>query len=279
MPDITVGFVPRERFSVADKCLQRLVECTKIPFTLVILDCNTPSKYQKRLLPILNGIPHVKTIRTDQYCLPNKSRNLVIQECDTEYLCFIENDVWAEDGWLAFLLDALENAPADVAAPLIIEGEGDGGVHFDWRLEMTREIKFSEGTKLEILPKDNWDEYTSGNLERKRVEFIEQHCMLFRRKVFEDIGLFDEEINTRMEIDMSLALRSKGVSVVFEPKSRVHFLPPENIEDEERAYFRFRWDLDTARLSHERINDRWKLINCPSSLPFVEDRASNERYK
>lgn len=32
MSTVTIGFIPRERFSVAAKCLQRIYDCTSYPF-------------------------------------------------------------------------------------------------------------------------------------------------------------------------------------------------------------------------------------------------------
>jgi hypothetical protein len=105
------------------------------------------------------------------------------------------------------------------------------------------------------------------------VDFIEQHCVLFRRSVFDRIGPYDEELNTRDEVDLSLALFHAGVTVVLEPRAVVNYVPPTAPpEPAELPYYRMRWDLDRAERSRERIATRWSLVETPGDLDFVRYR-------
>lgn len=109
--------------------------------------------------------------------------------------------------------------------------------------------------------------------ERARVDFVEQHCLLFRRSVFERIGPFDEELNTRDEIDLSLALHHAEATVVLEPRAVINYLPPsDRPEEDELDFYRMRWELDRATRSRERIRRRWDLVETPGDLGFVQYR-------
>ena len=120
MLKVTVGFVPRDRFCESAGCLRQLFECTQIPFELILVDCKTPEVYWEQIESVVQGQQHVRVIRTDQYLSLNQSRNLVMRENSSDFLCIIENDVWVHEGWLEALLAACDEYPADVAAPLIL---------------------------------------------------------------------------------------------------------------------------------------------------------------
>jgi hypothetical protein len=101
---------------------------------------------------------------------------------------------------------------------------------------------------------------------------MEQHCLLFRRSVFDRIGSYDGELNTRDEIDLSLSLYKAGVPVVYEPACEVHYLPPYPPRDDETEYFFMKWDLDRAERSRARIQEKWNLVAVPGDMGFVRDR-------
>jgi hypothetical protein len=99
------------------------------------------------------------------------------------------------------------------------------------------------------------------------------HCVMFRRRVFERIGFFDEEISgSRAEVDLSLALYTAGIPVVLEPRSRVTFMQPPPVHPDEKEYYLRYWNLDQAIRDHERIRSKWNLTACPTAVEFVKAR-------
>ncbi len=272
MPTVTIGFVPRERFSLAAESLQRIFDYTEIPFNLIVVNCNIPKIYWQQMEQVLQGRDKVKVIHREHYLLPNQSKNLVVQEAQDEFLCLIENDNLVQKGWLSQLIAACEEYPADAAVPLMIEGAlGAGKVHFEDLLGQVRAIQTPEGTKLEILSRTDRKELDRG-CDRRTVQFMEQHCLLFRRSVFDRIGPYDEELNTRDEIDLSLSLHQAGVRVVFEPKCEIHYIPPYPPQLNEIDYFCMKWNLKRAAKSRDRIQEKWNLVHVPGDMEFVKDR-------
>jgi GT2 family glycosyltransferase len=243
----------------------------------VIVDPHIPKKYRKRIEKVVQGLNNVRFLRYESYLLPNQSRNRLIDDCKDRYLGFIENDIFVEKNWLEPLLSACDETSSGVASPHIMEGrEPLGPAHFDWRHHRIREIPHPEGLQIEILERTNWDDYKGDQFKRRRELFLESHCMLFHRNVFDTFGYFDEEHNSREEIDISLRLYRAGVPVWFEPESHVHFVSPDRntLEHEEKEYFKMKWDLTRAIRSHEDIKKKWNLVDIPTSLPFVKSRLS-----
>lgn len=272
MPSITIGFTPRESFALAATALQRLYEKTALPFHLIVVDANTPEVYRQPMLRVLADKPDVEVLRSDEYLLPGESKNRVIRRARGDLLCLIEFDVLVHDGWLEKLVAAIEEHPADVAVPLLLEGQvGSRHVHFDTLMGRVVEHRGPDGVQLEILP-DKRDKQADRGAGRRTVEFFEQHCVLYRRSVFDRIAGYEAEMNTRSEIDLALQVRAAGLRAVFEPACEVNFVPPYPPERAELDYFRMRWDVDRARRSRELLQRKWNLESVPGSIYFVEDR-------
>jgi hypothetical protein len=267
-PSITIGFLPRERFALAGESLASLFEHTRLPFHLVVVDCATPEPYRREMDEVLAGRSDVEIVSTDRPLLPAASKNLVVERADSDYLCLVENDVLFTEGWLESLLAACEEFPADVAAPVILEGRGDRE-HFDKLLGSIVESDAEPGRlRIRRLPAPR-----NATFERTKVDLVEQHCLLFRTGVFEQIGRFDEELNTRDEIDLSVALWRAGLTIVLEPEAVIRYVPPNaRVADDEVPFYSQRWDLARAIRSRERIRDRWNLEETPGDLGFVRYR-------
>lgn len=267
-PSITIGFLPRERYSIAAESLASLYAHTPMPFELIVVDAATPQRHLDQMTAVLADHDNWRVLSFDRPMLPAESKNRILAETSTDYVCLLENDVLFSDGWLEALLQACEDVPADVAAPIIREGRGTDG-HFDHHLGRLVASRDHPG-KYEVEPLQHAREHITS---RERVDFVEQHCVLFRRSVFDHIGPYDAELNTRDEVDLSLALHHAGMVVVLEPRSIINYVAPTGPpEDDELEYYRMRWDLARATLSRERIRDRWNLVDTPGDLEFVRYR-------
>ena len=271
MPTVTIGFVPRERFSVAEESLEVLQAHTTMPFRLVYVDPGTPQPYRSQIRRALAAFSDVQEVRTEHFLLPSAAKNLVLEHASTDYICMLENDVLVESGWLSKLVAACEEFPADVVAPLVLEGRHKQPDHFDRRLGEIQESYADGETRINIRPLPDSVEH-SPSLGRHEVAFVEQHCVLYKRGVFDRIGRFDEELNTREFVDVGLALHAASLRTVMEPRARGRYIPPPPVQHAERAYFRFRWDRDRAFESHGRIAERWRTNELPNAMEFVEKK-------
>lgn len=279
MGEITIGFVPRERFSAAPRSLRSIFEHTHLPFHLIVVDSNTPPRYREEMMSILDGRSNVDVIRTDEYMLTNQAKNLVVETNENDYLALVENDVIVRDRWLTHLLEALEEHPADVATPLILE---DGEVHYDRRIASLRRVPTPEGEKIEFVKRPgDWEEQRGG--ERRTTLTTEVHALLFRKEVFDAIGPFDEQLTTRREVDFFLELYERDIPIVFEPKSVIEFCSPPPVRRDEKEFYMMTWDAEAARRSNDRIEEKWELVELPRSENFARERrrwhTSHLRYR
>jgi hypothetical protein len=269
--DVTIGFVPRDRFSIAARSLRSIYDRTHRPFQMIIVDCGIPDRYWREMEAVLRGRRNYEVVRVDRFLQTNEAHNLVIERNRSPFLCLIENDNLVHENWLQYLIAACEEHPADVAVPLIFERD-DGKVHFDDRLGSVRRLDARDGASVRIVPRGASAE-SDRMAVRRPTELIETHCMLFRSEVFERIGGLDEAVEqSRQEVDLSMALYHAGARCVLEPRARTTFSPPPPINPDERDFYLFKWDVGRSMTSHEHIKRKWGLLEVPTSIPFVQAR-------
>ena len=229
---ITIGFLPRERFEVGAESLATLLDNTNEPYELIVTAPAMPDRYRREMDEVLEHRPTTIVVEVDHLLLPAASKNRILEHATGDYVAFVENDVLYPPGWLDGLVAACEEFPADVASPLFGEVRGNEE-HFDQHLG--RIVDPTPGRPIDIRgiagPRNN-------ATERTRVDFIEQHCLLYRRSALDAITPFDEELNTRDEVDVSMALWAAGKTVVLEPAVRINDVPPTTAPaDDELDYF------------------------------------------
>jgi GT2 family glycosyltransferase len=270
MPAMTIGFVPRDRFCKAPESLASILERTAGPYELFVSDPGIPQRFREPLERLLEGREDTRIISMPATTTSNAARNRVVEQATSEFVCLIENDCMVYDGWLDNLLRACQEHPADMVVPLLLEPRGTSDkVHFDDRLGSIQQLPNGQ---LEILPRATSLE-TDRAATRHAIDFVEMHCLFFRRSVFDRIGGFDEtQRGSRAEVDLSLALWTAGVRMVLAPDSRVLFSAPPPVFPEEREHYLRYWDLDASAADHRVIEERWNLVECPSAIGFVKGR-------
>lgn len=268
---LTVGFIARERFSAAEQSLASVL-ASNAPIQCIIVDCAIPEKYSAKLYEIIEEHDNCRVIKTEGYIGSNEARNIVFDASETEFICWIDNDVLVEPDSFSLLLNACIDKPSDVVVPMIFERfNGLEWFHMDDRQGFIKKVEGSIPPRLEIVNRD-YSVMINDSNSYIDMEMFENHCVLLRRSVAEKIAPLNPALNTRQEVDLSLALYHIEAKVIMEPKCKVTFLSPPPIEDEERNFFNFKWDLETAENNHHEIVENWDLINLPSSIPFIKKR-------
>lgn len=259
-PQVTVVAVPRERFSVAERSLESLLEHTKVPHRLVYVDGGAPARIGRYLnaRAVSRGF---QLINANRYLTPNQARNIGWQAATTKYVVFVDNDVVVSPGWLAPLVACAEETGAWMVSPTICIGEPLGvdihmaGGKASIRVQAGRRIlseKHHHAGKClpEVRPA----------MRREPTELIEFHAVLVRRDIFEKLGPLDEQLrSTREHVDLSLAVQQAGGTIYFEPDSVVTYVSPPPFAWSDCPYFLLRWSeaWNLASLQHFRV--KWQL--------------------
>jgi GT2 family glycosyltransferase len=275
-PSITIVVSPRERFSYSRESLDSIFENTKMPFSLIYVDGNSP-QYIQNYLDSKAQANEFEIIRTSKYLSPNQARNLAIPKVTSEYILFIDNDVVVAPGWLERMVQCAEQTQATVVSPLTcigrklhqkvhlaggeahikIEAEGD-----QVRRKVHEKHYFVNRPVAEILDQ----------LQRQQCEFAEFHCMLVRREIFATIGLLDEMLlSTREHIDFCMNVTQAGGTIYCEPSSVVTYVPDIIFRPSDLAYFMLRWSDAWEITSLQHFQQKWDLNG--------QDKYFKKRYQ
>ena len=256
-PKVTIVVVPREQFSVTERSLQSVIDYTSMPYKLIYVDGNSPPDIQQRLQTLANE-HDFQLLRSDNYLSPNYARNWALQHLTTEYVVFMDNDLLVTPGWLDALIRCAEETGAQAVGPLYLEGDpADKIIHMaGGTFEFVGERPHRQFTTAHLLQKSKLTELETPLL-RARCDFVEFHCMLIRRSVFDQLGPLDEGLlNTREHLDLCLDIQEQGGTVYFEPDSEVTYRSPPPLAPCDRPFFLLRWSEDWTRRSLTRFIEK-----------------------
>ena len=271
-PQVTIVVVPRERFSYAQKSLESIYEHTQIPFKLIYVDGNAPKKL-KAYLERQSQLKGFELLRTNHYLYPNHARNLGLQQVDTDYLAFVDNDVVVSPGWLSALVNCAKETGAAVVGPLMCQHEPihqeihfAGGESHVWVDQLgrrrLREKMLHQGKRVVDM---------RNRLQRMETELAEFHCVLVQRSLFGKIGQLDEAmLNTKEHLDFCMTVREVGETVYFEPDSLVTYVPGPPQEVADVHYYMLRWSNAWTLASLNQMRAKWNL---------AEDGYFKTKYK
>nr|VFJ62073.1 MAG: Glycosyltransferase, GT2 family [Candidatus Kentron sp. DK] len=160
-----------------------------------------------------------------------------------EWIAVLNNDVLVADDWLRALLDFAEKQNIDIVSPAMREGE----LNYD----------------LEGYARS----FVSAMKDMQRPGTAHGACFVVRRRVFETIGLFDENFRIGQFEDTDFFLRARRAgfrlaitgaafihhfgSVTQDSITRSRSVRPYEVEN--RAYFREKWRMGWWRRRKQRL--------------------------
>ena len=210
----------------------------------------------------------------------NQARNIALERVSTKYVVFVENDVIVEPGWLEALLHCAEETSADIVAPLMLYGEVEEGRCHSFGGDFYYEERADGSLVLEERHRLSYVDIKVKRLPlvRSRCDYVEFHCLLARRDLFDTIGQLDEAISCSAEnIDLCLQVRRKGGTVYVEPESIVAIVNETGHVLSDTAFFAVRWSDEWIDSSLSALQSKWHL---PLDSRLVRDYTLfKERYQ
>ncbi|MBD2069395.1 glycosyltransferase family 2 protein [Leptolyngbya sp. FACHB-671] len=271
-PQVTIVVTPRERFSYTRESLESIYQYTKVPFKLVYVDGNSPTKI-RQYLEAKSQEKGFEIIRTNYYLFPNRSRNLGLERVETPYVVFVDNDVIVTSGWLEALIQCSEETGATVVGPLVCQEEPvHETIHFaGGESRIIRDIKGRLRLREKMYKQGRRVADIRPQLQRTPTELSEFHCTLVKTEVFRQISFFDEAmLNTKEHVDFCMAVAQVGGTVYFEPDSVATYVPGKPLKWTDLHFYMLRWSDAWELASLSRMQEKWGL---------AEDSYFKQKYK
>ena len=221
MPAVSIIIVNWNGRKFIEKCLNGLRKQTYKNFSIILVD-NGSSDGSIAL--ISKNYPEVKTIAFTENLGFATANNIAIKSVQTEYVGLLNNDAVPHPKWLEHLMKALqENPEAGFAAskmlfyhnPKVIDRAGD--VYTTAATALLR----GRGKPSETYNNQEW---------------IFAACAgaaLYRTRMLEDIGLFDEDFFLLYEdVDLSFRAQLRGYKCLYVPEAIVYHMASSSIGDD-----------------------------------------------
>jgi len=267
-PIVTVVVVPRESFNMFPEVIERIYEVTSPMFKLMVMEGHAPETVRKQLRQIEKTKSNCKVVWSDRWLYPHEAVNQAIPMIDTEFVVFIDNDVEVEKGWLEALVVCAEEENVGCVHPIYLTTKLSNPA---------KKIHVAEGKLIRKRYDGQWFIDTTMTFSgmslkdypdprRKPSEFFEWHCVMFRKSLLDKVGLLDD-LNIAEHLDYVLRMEQAGERILLEPKAVVAYDYERiwQLRGDDRRYLLYRWGVEKAEKSLERLREKWNLVPTATS--------------
>ncbi len=168
--------------------------------------------------------PEVRQLALDKNYGFTTGNNLALPEVHTPYFVLLNNDVEVESGWLRPMVERMdEDAMVASVQPKLLAFQDKGQFEYAGAAGGFIDVlgyPFSRGRIFEVTEKDE------GQFEEPcEIFWSTGACMLVRKSVVEEIGLFEDRYFAHMEeIDFCWRAKNYGYKIMYEPRGVAYHL-------------------------------------------------------
>ncbi len=194
-------------------CLKSILKHTKIPYEIIIVnDCSTDETSK-----MLSLIKNIKIIHNKENKGFIESCNIGAKESHGEFILFLNNDTMVTENWLENIQKTFEKfSDVGIVGVKLIFPDG--------KLQEAGSIIFSDGSAWNY---GKFDDPTNPEYNYiKKVDYCSGACIAIRKKLFFEVGGFDENLKPAYyeDTDLAMQIREKNLHVYYQPFSIVfHF--------------------------------------------------------
>jgi GT2 family glycosyltransferase len=218
VPELSVILVNYNDRIHLKECLSSLTDTVKdIPFEVIVIDNLSSDRTPEW---IRENAPSVRLTVNSENVGFAKANNQGIRESRGEYILFLNTDTVIEPQAVAILLEKLKSdRKIGAVGPALLCGERNYQVSFGQKVSFFREII----QKMVLNPYYKFR--LKRGVKKRRVGWLSAACLLTRKDILEEVGLFDEKYFLYFEdIDLCARMRKKGYVLEYLPEARVYHL-------------------------------------------------------
>jgi GT2 family glycosyltransferase len=200
-----VVIATRDRPAALRRCLDGLRAQTEPRFRVIVVDDSSDTPIDSVLSSDDRRGLDLQTIRLAQSSGPAAARNAGVELSDAPYICFVDDDVYANPEFLAAHLDAVTQ-PHDPAHPIVSCGAfyqpGDWKPT-PWNLWEARQARKEAENVINGVYEVTWRQFHTGN-----------NCL--PRELFVSLGGFNVSFKRAEDDEFALRLENLGCRFHFE---------------------------------------------------------------
>lgn len=194
------------------ECLNSLyaTKNAKNNFKIIVVDNTSKNEEIKKIFPDIKLFTNKKN---EGFAAGN---NIAISYClkqyDCSYIMLLNNDTVVEQNFINSLLAYLNNKPKSIVSPKIL-------YYSRTNIIQTMGGKFFIGGVAHVAKNKKSNNFR----EIIKPDTLSGACIIAQKKIFEDVGLFDENYFSYLEdVDWSLVARQKKYELAVIPESIIY---------------------------------------------------------
>ena len=178
-------------YKYSRQCVKSIIQNTHCKYKIIIVDNGSTDETK--------DWSYIKVRNEENLGFP-KAINQGIESGDSEYICILNNDTIVTPYWLTRLLSHIENKKADIVSPCS---------NYVANRQMVALDIYKNQKELDAIA-DKFHEDNKGICEINEV--LVGFCMLFKRDMIKDSGLFDEGygIGNSEDFDFCMSAKQAG---------------------------------------------------------------------
>lgn len=193
---------------ITQACLESIRRHTREPYELILVDNGSTDG----TVDYLRSQPDVILIENEENKGFAAGCNQGFERASGDYIMFLNNDTVVTDGWMTHLLRALNADPRiGMVGPVTNYSSGHQQIA----------VSYTNREQLDEFAKNHTDTYAEIYADVRRLIGF---CMLTRRSVLEEVGLFDEiyGLGNYEDDDLCLRIIRKGYGLRVALDSFIH---------------------------------------------------------
>lgn len=198
-----------------EDCLLSVKQSVKnMDYEIIIVDNHSSDGSQEY---IAGNFPEVKLISNKENRGFAQANNQALQECQGEFVLFLNTDTVIFPGALDLLLAELRTSPeVGAVGPALLRRNRSYQVSFG------RKVNFFSELFQRIIFNSYWRAKLKLVKRRKEAGWLSAACLLSWRELLKDLGGFDLNYFLYFEdIDLCLRMKSRGWKLVYLPQAQV----------------------------------------------------------
>lgn len=191
-----------------DKCLTSLIALDHPSFEVIVLDDGSTDGTPE----ICETYTRVKTMRLTKGG-PSRARNIGINVAEGDFIAFTDGDCVVDRDWLTELEKGFPSP--DVAG---VGGDQKSPNDDTAKGKLIQEFMKCIGFVTGYIK-------TAGTL--RETEHNPSCCSMYRKKVLQEVGGFNEELFPSEDVELDLKIRRRGYKLLYNPAATVAHYRPE----------------------------------------------------
>lgn len=253
LPLVSIIIPLYNKVELTGQCLEAVLQNTKYPnYEIILVDNASSDGTEAFLNSFVNSNKNVNIIRNTTNLGFAKACNIGARAAGGKYLLFLNNDTIPQQNWLDELVGTMENCSnVGIAGSKLFYGNqtiqhAGASMRFDKKF-FRHQYKYLDRNHPLVCRERELDAVTAA-------------CFITFKSLFVELGGFDEQyLNGCEDMDYCMAVRKKGLKIIYNPKSELYHLESQtpratNCDAANFQHYLQKWGADAMQNEIEVYN-------------------------